>query len=51
MGDVPSTNDYSVKALPVTYLIDRHGRIATTYVGVVDRTNVDVNINTLLSER
>src|SRR5690349_1036442 len=51
MGDDGITNRYSVNALPVTYLIDRRGRIAATYVGVVDRANIEANIKTLLAER
>ena len=51
MGDEGITRRYSVNALPVTYLIDRRGRIAATYVGIVDRTNIEANIKTLLAER
>ena len=51
MGDDAITKSYSVTALPVTYLIDKRGRIAATYVGVVDRANVEANIKTLLAER
>ena len=51
MGDDGITKRYSVNALPVTYLIDRHGRIAATYAGIVDRTNVEANIKTLFAER
>ena len=51
MGDSGITNHYSVNALPVTYLIDRRGRIAATYVGIVDRANIEANIGTLLAER
>jgi peroxiredoxin len=51
MGDDGITKRYSVQALPVTYLIDRRGRIAATYVVVVDRTNLEANIKTLLAER
>jgi peroxiredoxin len=51
MGDDGITKRYSVTALPVTYLIDRRGRIAGTYVGVVDRANIEANIKTLLAER
>ena len=50
MGDDGITKRYSVSALPVTYLIDRRGRIAATYVGIVDRANIEANINTLLAE-
>lgn len=51
MGDDGFTKRYSVTALPVTYLIDRHARIAAKYVGVVDRANIEANIKTLLAER
>ena len=51
MGDDGITKRYSVNALPVTYLIDRRGLIAATYVGVVDRANIEANIKTLLAER
>lgn len=51
MGDDGFTKAYSVTALPVTYLIDKHGRIAATYIGVVDRANVEQNIRALLTER
>jgi peroxiredoxin len=51
MGDAGITKRYSVNALPVTYLIDRQGRIAAKYVGIVDRANIEANIRTLLAER
>jgi len=51
MGDDGIAKRYSVNALPVTYLIDRRGLIAATYVGIVDRTNIEANIKTLLAER
>lgn len=51
MGDDGITKRYSVEALPVTYLIDKRGRIAAKYVGIVDRTNLDANIRALLAER
>src|SRR5215471_5595929 len=51
MGDDVITARYAVKALPITYLIDKRGRIAATYVGIVDRANIEANIKTLLAER
>jgi peroxiredoxin len=51
MGDDGITKRYSVNALPVTYLIDRRGCIAATYVGIVDRANIEANIKALLAER
>jgi cytochrome c biogenesis protein CcmG/thiol:disulfide interchange protein DsbE len=51
MGDSRVTADYKIQALPLTHLVDRAGRIAATYHGVVDRPNLEANIRTLLSER
>jgi len=42
---------YDITALLLTYLLDRQGRIAASYAGVVDRRNVEANIATLLQER
>src|SRR6476469_7020085 len=44
MGDDGVTKRYSVDALPVTYLIDRRGRVAAKYVGIVDRANIEAHI-------
>ena len=51
MGDPEITTSYDIKALPLTYLIDRRGRVAAVYVGKVDRADLEANIRTLLSER
>jgi peroxiredoxin len=50
MGDDQVTAVYGIKALPLTYLLDTRGRIAATYLGVVDRANLEANINLLLGE-
>lgn len=50
MGDGLVTAVYDIKALPLTYLLDTRGRIAATYAGVVDRANLETNINVLLSQ-
>lgn len=42
---------FNVTALPATYLIDRAGRIAATYVGVVDAADLEANLQKLLAER
>lgn len=42
---------FKVTALPATYLIDRDGRLAATYVGIVDAANLEANLKTLLAER
>jgi hypothetical protein len=31
-------------------LIDKHGRIAATYVGIVDSMNVKANVKALMAE-
>lgn len=51
MGNDVVLSAYEVKAYPATYLIDRSGKIAAVYVGVVNKDNVEANIKTLLSER
>ena len=51
MGDQAISGAYALKAFPATYLIDKSGRIAATYVGVVSKDNVEANVNKLLSER
>jgi peroxiredoxin len=41
---------YNVTAMPATYLIDRRGRIAATYAGIVDPADLKANVSTLLAE-
>lgn len=41
---------YEVMAMPATYLIDKRGRIAATYVGVVDATDLMSNVKALVAE-
>ena len=50
MGDAESDKAYHIEALPATYLIDKQGRIAATYVGLVNRENLDANIKALLAK-
>ena len=42
---------YEVMAMPATYLIDNHGRVASTYVGVVDAADLVRNVKALVAER
>jgi peroxiredoxin len=51
MGEAAVVNAYGFKSYPATYLIDKSGRIAATYVGVVSKDDVEANIKKLLSER
>jgi peroxiredoxin len=45
------STSYNIQALPLTYLIDRQGRVAAMYAGLVDRADIEANIQTLLFER
>jgi peroxiredoxin len=52
MGDDEISKAYALNAFPATYLIDKSGKIAAAYVGVViNKDNVATNIESLLSER
>ncbi len=51
MGDATLITSYKLGAVPATYLIDKQGRIAATYSGVADKSDVDANINKLLAEQ
>jgi len=52
LDDGSAEKAFDVTALPATYLVDRSGRIAATYIGVVvDPANLEANIKTLLAER
>jgi hypothetical protein len=42
---------FKVTALPATYLIDRAGRLAATYIGVVDPVDLEANIKTIVAEQ
>ena len=51
LGNDSISKAYEIGQMPDTFVIDRNGRIAATYVGMVDRDNLDKNIRELLSER
>jgi peroxiredoxin len=51
MGNDAVIDAYGFKSYPATYLIDKSGHIAATYVGVVSKADVDANIQRLLAER
>jgi peroxiredoxin len=51
MGDAMLITSYKLGAVPATYLIDKQGRIAATYAGVIDKSDVDANIKKLLAEQ
>jgi peroxiredoxin len=52
MGDDAISKAYELNAFPATYLIDKSGRVAVAYVGViVNKDNVATNIKSLLLEQ
>jgi peroxiredoxin len=50
MGDNAISRDYHLDQFPATYLLDKSGRVAATYVGIVSKDNVEANIKALLAE-
>jgi len=50
IADASLTSAYGLGAMPMTVLIDRQGRVAATYTGVVDRAACDKAIQSLLRE-
>jgi peroxiredoxin len=50
LGGDPIAKKYSIEAMPDTFLIDRRGRIAASYVGLVDKDNVESNIKLILEQ-
>ena len=51
LDDGSGAKAFNVTAIPATYLIDSTGRIAATYVGVVEPKDIETNIRALLAER
>jgi peroxiredoxin len=51
VGDADFAKAYNVESLPVTLLIDRHGRIADTHIGMVEKAMWEQEIRALLTER
>jgi cytochrome c biogenesis protein CcmG/thiol:disulfide interchange protein DsbE len=52
LGDDATAQRYGIQSMPDTFLIDRQGRVAAAYLaGLVDKDNIELNINALLSER
>lgn len=51
LGDETTAKKYSIENMPDTFLIDRDGRIAAAYVGLVDKDDVEKNIQGLLAKQ
>jgi cytochrome c biogenesis protein CcmG/thiol:disulfide interchange protein DsbE len=51
LGNQAVAKSYGIGNMPDTFLIDREGRIAATYVGMVDRKGIEKNIQMLLAQK
>jgi thiol-disulfide isomerase/thioredoxin len=51
LGNDATARAYAIGQMPDSFLIDGQGRIAATYVGMIDRESLEKNIQTLLSEK
>lgn len=51
LGNDATAALYGIRSMPDTFLIDRQGRLAATYNGMVDRDNIEKNIQALLAEQ
>ena len=50
IGDQNLATQYGLKAMPLTVLVDRDGRIANVHEGIVNKTDTEKSIRTLLGE-
>jgi peroxiredoxin len=49
LGDDTVAKNYGIENLPDTFLIDHDGKIAAAYMGLVNKNDVEANIQKLLS--
>lgn len=50
LGNQDMAKLYKVQSMPVTFLIDREGKIAASYFGMVDRAGCEAKIQSLLKD-
>jgi cytochrome c biogenesis protein CcmG/thiol:disulfide interchange protein DsbE len=51
LGEAATAKEYSISSMPDTFIIDRGGRIAAAYLGLVDKDDVETNIRAVLEKR
>jgi len=51
LGTERLAEQFGIEALPMTFLIDREGRVASTYAGIVDKSAFERKIRALLRAR
>src|SRR5215469_15003258 len=50
LGDEETAKDYGISNMPHAFLIDREGRIAASYAGLVDKADLEKSIQSLLNQ-
>lgn len=50
LGNQATAKEYEIVNMPDTFLIDRNGRIAAKYAGLVSRDDVEANLRKMLAE-
>jgi peroxiredoxin len=50
MADDAVMKAYDLTSLPATYLIDKKGRLAAAYVGKVNKSDIEANLQKLIKE-
>ena len=50
IGNDALAGRFGLTSMPMTLLIDREGKIAVSYTGVVDKDNFESNLRQLLKE-
>ena len=51
LGTDKAGKDYGIEGMPDSFLIDREGRIAAAYRGLVDRYDIETNIENMVTSR
>lgn len=51
MGNLGLEHLYRINAYPASFIIDKSGRIAARYVGIVNKDNVEANVTALLGNK
>ena len=51
LGDDATAGLFKIETMPDTFMIDREGRVAATYRGLVDRDDIEKNLQTMLAAK
>jgi peroxiredoxin len=50
LGNEKLSKKYGIESMPDTFLIDRQGSIAAVYRGLVDKNDIEKNLQAILSQ-